>query len=284
MRAALRRWNEGRYDECYERPLRERVLQRESKASPEKKMNKQFQRAIHYMKQGRVSRAIQALEAAEVMPGTEATLDELRRLCPPAFVPAACLRRAALKDRIAERVATGQEYTFQEEAFNKAAASMPISSTTWGTASLIKSTAITRDGVNALRWWATEIANARVPQEVKPLLLDAQIIALSKESTMGAAKTAAERAAKAAAGCRTCGGGGCDVCGRCRPPALWAGEHPNARLSSSRDPAPAVDDAALAMASRMTTAPHPRLGCTSGPDGGPCAACRDAPEREADGF
>ena len=26
VRAALRRWNEGRYDECYERPLRERVL------------------------------------------------------------------------------------------------------------------------------------------------------------------------------------------------------------------------------------------------------------------
>ena len=71
------------------------------------------------------------------------------------------------------------------------------------------------------------------------------------------------------------------MCGRCRPPALWAGEHPNARLSSSRDPAPAADGAALAMASRMTTAPHPRLGCTSGPDGGPCAACRDAPEREA---
>ena len=116
------------------------------------------------MRQGRVSRAIQALEAAEVLPGTAATLAELRKLCPPAFVPADCIRRAKLQRRIEERVSTGPEYKFNEKLFDKAAASLPISSTTWGTASLIKSTALTRDGVNALRWMATEIANARVPE------------------------------------------------------------------------------------------------------------------------
>ena len=64
----------------------------------------------------------------------------------------------------------------------------------------------------------------------------------------------------------TCAGAGCDVCCRCRPPALWAGEDANARLSSSADPAPVPDAAALAMAERMTTAPHPRHACTSGPE------------------
>ena len=64
-----------------------------------------------------------------------------------------------------------------------------------GTASLIKSTALTRAGVDALRWWAAEIANARVPEEVRPMLLDAQTIAPSKESTMGAAKSEAEKVA-----------------------------------------------------------------------------------------
>ena len=116
-------------------------------------MNKQIQRAIYYMRQGRVSRAVQALEAADVMPGTEVTLAELRKLCPPAFVPQDCLRRAALKQRIEDRIRTGQAYAFQEEVFNKAAVSLPISATTWGTASLIKSTALTRAGVDALRWW-----------------------------------------------------------------------------------------------------------------------------------
>ena len=95
------------------------------------------------------------------MPGTEVALAELRKLCPPAFVPQDCLRRAAIKQRIEDRIRTGQAYAFQEEVFNKAAVSLPISATTWGTASLIKSTALTRAGVDALRWWATEIANAR---------------------------------------------------------------------------------------------------------------------------
>ena len=145
------------------------------------------------------------------MPGTEVTLAELRKLCPPAFVPQDCLRRAALKQRIEDRIRTGQAYAFQEEVFNKAAVSLPISATTWGTASLIKSTALTRAGVDALRWWATEIANARVPEEVRPLLLDAQIIALSKESTMGAEKTKAEKDAKAGESCDSCAGAGCDL-------------------------------------------------------------------------
>ena len=96
VRAALRLWHEGRYDICYDRPLRERVLQKASKVSSERKVNKQIQRAIYYMRQGRVSRAVQALEAADVMPGTEVTLAELRKLCPPAFVPQDCLRRAAI--------------------------------------------------------------------------------------------------------------------------------------------------------------------------------------------
>ena len=38
--------------------------------------------------------------------------------------------------------------------------------------------------------------------------------------------------------CEQCNSKGCDHCGFCRPPALWAGEQPREKLSSSSVPTP----------------------------------------------
>ena len=120
--------------------------------------------------------------------------------------------------------------------------------------------------MDLLQWLATEIANARVPKEIEPLLTDAEIIGLMKQSNMAKDIDAQEKAA-AAEKCQACSNVGCEECGYCRPPALWAGELPTDRLSSTKQP-PEPDEAARAMAERMTTAPHSRLACG-------CDKCRE---------
>ena len=57
--------------------------------SPE--LSWQLHLAIKYAQEGRVSRAVQALEAAELAPATAATLKDLVALHPAAFTPRDCI-------------------------------------------------------------------------------------------------------------------------------------------------------------------------------------------------
>ena len=74
-----------------------------------------------------------ALEAAELAPPTEATLQELIALHPPQFVPTDCPHRAAVDEGVAaaRRKHGWKQLDFKK--FKEAAISMPRAATTWMT-------------------------------------------------------------------------------------------------------------------------------------------------------
>ena len=86
---------------AYLRPTRDRAVKRSRRAGGGVSVNQVLARAIRYAQEGRVSRALQALEAAEMAPPTMATLQELIALHPPQFVPTECPRRAAVDEGVA---------------------------------------------------------------------------------------------------------------------------------------------------------------------------------------
>ena len=76
MRTALKLWDKGDYVAAYMylRPTRDRAVKRSRRAGGGVSVNQVLARAIRYAQEGRVSRALQALEAAEMAPPTMATL------------------------------------------------------------------------------------------------------------------------------------------------------------------------------------------------------------------
>ena len=117
----------------YLRPTRDRAVKRSRRAGGGVATDQVLARAIWYAQEGRVSRALQALEAAELAPPTEATLQELIALHPPQFVPTDCPRRAAVDEGVAAAWRKHGWKKLDFKKFKEAAISMPRAATTWMT-------------------------------------------------------------------------------------------------------------------------------------------------------
>jgi hypothetical protein len=150
------------------------------------------------------------------------------------------------------------------------------------------------------------IANADVPMEVRPLLFDSKRIPLEKSSQhqLSISRLLKEQEAQEQMHCRTANSSGRSefdavsaaagqaqqpVCERCSyrhattvscAPAVYLNEHPDRVPVGLRA---AVTERQLQMGREAQLAPHPSMACQSGPDGGPCAACAQAPQRPAHG-
>ena len=74
--------------------------------------------------------------------------------------------------------------SFADDVLDEAAGELPISAATWASPSLIRCLAREPQGRAALKFLVTEIANARVPPEIRPLLMDAKLVGLQKGSNM----------------------------------------------------------------------------------------------------
>ena len=152
-----------------------------------------------------------------------------------------------MQKRIDELIATPEaKFEFTADKFKDAATTLPLSAATWASTYLLRATSARGDGLQALMMLVSLIANADVPEVVKPLLMDAKAIGLDKQSKVALfteAATAKTDKDECTACIQTTATGkkiypGCDECGYCRPPCLWASELPTDRISSGRDPKP----------------------------------------------
>jgi hypothetical protein len=127
MKAAIKLWNRGDYMGAYLRPTRDRARRRSRRAGGTTGVDQVVARAIRYAQEGRISRALQALEAAQLAPATDTTLRDIIALHPPRFVPTECPRRAAVTQQVAAARRTHGWKKLQWKHFHKAMQTMPRS-------------------------------------------------------------------------------------------------------------------------------------------------------------
>ena len=161
-------------------------------------MDQVLARAVKYAQEGRVSRAVQALEAAQLAPATTAMLQELIALHPAAFTPRDCVRREEVKRKIAAVRKRKEWKKLDFKIFRKATMSMPRAATTWATTGLIRAVARTRLGLHKLHWMAEQLINAQPPKETWPLFFDGKMMGLDKLSGHGRSIDDLMKAAQAA--------------------------------------------------------------------------------------
>ena len=111
-----------------------------------------------------MSRAVQALEAAELAPASRATLEDLIALHPPRFVPLECERRLQLKQDIERARAKHGWKKLDFKVFRKAAMTMPRAATTWVTTGMLRAMARQKEGLKRMHWLAEMIINAAPPR------------------------------------------------------------------------------------------------------------------------
>ena len=180
MRAAIKLFEEGEYVAAYLRPVRGRAILRSRRAGAGVAVDQVLARAVKYAQEGRVSRAVQALEAAQLAPATTAMLQELIALHPAAFTPRDCVRREEVKRKIAAVRKRKEWKKLDFKIFRKATMSMPRAATTWATTGLIRAVARTRLGLHKLHWMAEQLINAQPPKETWPLFFDGNMMGLDK--------------------------------------------------------------------------------------------------------
>ena len=129
-----------------------------------------------------MSRALQALEAAELAPPTEATLQELIALHPPQFVPTDCPRQAAVDEGVAAAWRKHGWKKLDFKKFKEAAISMPRAATTWVTTGMLRALARVKVGLGKMHWMAEQILNATAPRDVWPLLHEGKLVGLPTSS------------------------------------------------------------------------------------------------------
>ena len=166
MKAAIKLWNRGDYMGAYLRPTRDRARRRSRRAGGTTGVDQVVARAIRYAQEGRISKALHALEAAQLAPATDRTLRDIIALHPPRFVPTECPRRAAVTQQVAAARRTHGWKKLQWKHFHKAMQTMPRSAATWTPTGMLRHMARTKVGLTGMHWVMEQIINAAAPRDV----------------------------------------------------------------------------------------------------------------------